>query len=591
MKKNLKWIILGIVVIIAIIIGIIVIVNEVQFNYKVEGISEYNYFVFIQENQYGVVDKNGNVVIEPNYVAVQIPNPSKPIFICVNSYNQETNQYDTIVYNEKKEELLSNYESIQAISIDTDIDSNPYEKSVVKYRQDGKYGLINLEGKEITDAIYDDISSVNYKEGTFTVRQDEKTGVINMNGKVIIPCEYETITSDNYYNEADNNKTTGFIVSKRTEQGYRYGYINYRGRIILDTEYTELERVTEIQNEDEIYLIAFQNGQAGLLKNKDIILNFEYEDIQYSALNDFFIVQRNGKQGVVNKTGEIILNTEYDSILYGGIYLNAIKDNQTLIFDLQGNQIETENISVTPTNNPNYYIAINQDDIYTVIDAEGNVLINNNYAYIEYITGDYFIVAKNGKNGIIDSTGRNIVDLKYTSIFRLNDTNLLQAEITQTNTIELYNLQIQQVASMDEAIVREYNVSNNNEQKYIMLASNTDFAYYDVNGNLLQAKDILTNNLLFARKIDDKWGFVDNNGNIKVQNEYEMVTDFNEYGFAGIRKDGKWGVINQEGIVIQEPIYILDWIQPTFLGKYYQINAWYGDARYSNDILEEVNNE
>ena len=59
MKKNLKWIILGIVVIIAIIIGIIVIVNEVQFNYKVEGISEYNYFVFIQENQYGVVDKNG----------------------------------------------------------------------------------------------------------------------------------------------------------------------------------------------------------------------------------------------------------------------------------------------------------------------------------------------------------------------------------------------------------------------------------------------------------------------------------------------------------------------------------------------------
>ena len=297
------------------------------------------------------------------------------------------------------------------------------------------------------------------------------------------------------------------------------------------------------------------------------------------------------REKVGDKKFRQVLNTEYDSILYGGIYLNAIKDNQTFIFDLEGNQVETENISVTPTNHPNYYIAVNQEDIYTVIDAQGNVLIDNNYAYIEYITGDYFIVAKNGKNGIIDSTGKNIVSLKYTSIFRLNDTNLLQAEISQTNTIELYNLQMEKVASMDEAIVREYDVSSNNDQKYIMLASNNDFKYYDVNGNLLQAKDILKNNTLYAKKINEQWGFVDSNGNLKVQNEYEMVTDFNEYGFAGIKKDGKWGIINQEGVIIQEPIYVLDWIQPTFLGKYYRINAWYGDARYSNDTLEENSSE
>lgn len=26
------------------------------------------------------------------------------------------------------------------------------------------------------------------------------------------------------------------------------------------------------------------------------------------------------------------------------------------------------------------------------------------------------------------------------------------------------------------------------------------------------------------------------NGNLKVQNKYEVVTDFNKYGFAGIKK-------------------------------------------------------
>ena len=150
------------------------------------------------------------------------------------------------------------------------------------------------------------------------------------------------------------------------------------------------------------------------------------------------------------------------------------------------------------------------------------MLIDNNYAYIEYVTGDYFIVAKNGKNGIIDGTGKNVVSLKYTSIFRLNDTNLLQAEISQTNTIELYNLQMEQIASMDEAIIREYNVSSNNDQKYIVLASDSDFAYYDVNGNQLQAKDILKNNTLFARKINDQWGFVDSNENLKVGDDVRM---------------------------------------------------------------------
>ena len=95
-----------------------------------------------------------------------------------------------------------------------------------------------------------------------------------MKGKVIIKNEYETIISDNYYNEATKNKTTGFIVSKKTNEGYRYGYINYRGNTILKPEYTELERVTQIQNENEFYFIAFKNGQAGLLKNKKVILNY-----------------------------------------------------------------------------------------------------------------------------------------------------------------------------------------------------------------------------------------------------------------------------------------------------------------------------
>ena len=581
MKGKIKWIIIGIAIIAVIAIAIILIINEMGYSYKIEEITEINYTILVHEEKYGVIDKQGNIIIEPIYDAVQIPNPSKPVFICFGDYNEETKQYQIKVFNDKNEQLFQEYETVQVIPIETNIETTPYEKSTLIYQKDGKYGLIDLEGKQITDAIYDEISSINYKEGTFAVTVEGKMGVINLNGKVIIKPEYETITSDNYYNEKTQNKTTGFIVSQKTEEGYRYGYINYRGRVILKTEYTELERVIEIADEKEIYLIAFKDGQAGLVKNKKVILNYEYEDIQYSSLNDVFVVQRNSKQGVVSKDGTTIVNTEYDSIIFGGMYINAKKGDNLYLFDLNGASVENKDIvSKTQTNNPNYFIAIDKNDIYTIVDSEDNVLVDNNYSYIEYLPGDYFIVARDGKNGVIDISGKSVIDLAYTSIFKLNDTELLQAEKIETKTIDLYSSTMNKIVSMDNATI----TTGNN---YIMLASDTDFAYYDFSGNKLDSKDVFPNNQLFAKKINDKWGFVDKEGNVVIENQYEMVTDFNEYGFAGIKLDGKWGVIEQANHqIIQEPIYELEWVQPIFIGKYYRIRDWYGDIRYSDDVAQ-----
>ena len=585
MKGKLKWIILlAIIVAIAVIVTIVVI-NELSLQYNIEEIKEYNYFLFTQDSKYGVIDKNGNIIIEPKYIAVQIPNPSKPVFVCISNYNQETKNYETEVLNDNAQKILTNYQNVQAITIDTNTEVSHYEKSVLTYEQNGKYGLITLEGKVITKPIYDEISSINYKEGTFLVKKDGKAGVINMKGKVIIKNDYETITSDNYYNEATKNKTTGFIVSKKTENGFRYGYINYRGRIILKTEYTQLERVNQIPSEKDLYFIAFKDGQAGLMKNKQIILNHEYQEIEYYAVNDIFITTRNGKKGVVTRSGQTILHSEYDNILFGGIYLNAIKGDETFIFDTKGNKIETKNISLTETDSPNYYIAIDKNDIYTVVNANGDIIIDNNYTYIGYLPGNYFIVSKDGKNGIVDHTGKIVLEMKYTSIFRCNDTNLIQTEIADTKTIELYNLKIEQIAKMDNAEITQYEPSALNPNKYIMLASENNFSYYDENGNKLEAKDIFPNNNLLAKNVNGKWVFTDREGNIKLDNNYEMITDFNEYGFAGIKVNGKWGVINQNGEVLQEPTYKLDWYQPSFLGKYYKVRTWQTEARYSSDEI------
>ena len=574
MNKKIRWIIIGIVAVIIIAISIMAIINEVQLHYKVEEISEYNYFTLEQNQKYGVIDKNGNIVIEAEYEAVQIPNPSKAIFVCVKEYNENTKEYETVVYNEKKEVLFSNYKNVQSISIYTNDNSIPYEKSVLTYKENGKYGLINLEGKQITKPVYDEISSINYKEGTFLVKQNELEGIINMKGKVIIKCEYESVTSDNYYSENGYNKQAGFIVSKKTEDGYRYGYVNYRGTIILNPIYTQLERVTEIANEKGVYFIAFKNGQAGLLKNNKEILNYEYEDIQYNVLGSIFVTKRNGKYGAVNQEGTTVLYPEYDNVYTGGMYLNALKDKNIFIFDLNGNKIETNEVSKTKTENANYYITIDKNNKYKVVDSKDNIIIDKDYTYIEYLPGDYFIVERDSKSGIIDSNGKSVIELKYDSISRINETDILQME--KDRNIALYNLNMKEIVSMDNAIVKEVK----DEKAYILLYSDTDFKYLDKNGNILTSQNLFENNPLFAKNINGKWGFVDKDGNLKVQNDYELVTDFNKYGFAGIKKDGKWGSINQNGEIVQEPTYDLKRNIPEFVGKYYRVNA----TKFSDEI-------
>ena len=576
--KRRKIIILSIAVIIIIIIAVALIMyfrKRAKYVYDIEMVTNIEYNTINVGNRYGVIDGDGNVIVEPNYDIIQIPNPSKPVFICMSDYNTETKEYNTKVLNDRKEQILTGYESVQAIPTETTADGIPFEKSVLKYKKNGKYGIVDLEGNEITEPIYDDISAVSYKEGMLLVKQGEKYGVINMNGIQVIDNEYDNIAVDNYYNVNSKYEKTGFIVCKREDSGYRYGYINYKGDKVLDTEYTEIERVTEMEDDDNIY----KDGQEGILKNKKEILNYEYENITYNSYNDVFVIQRNGKQGVADREGKIKIDPKYTEMSFGGIYLNVIEDGTNKVIDLNGNEVTDGYIYRMPTTDGNYSIVYGEDEIYKIIDNNGNIVVDKSYTYIEELGNNYYIVASYNNNGIIDLSGRSLVDLRYSSIFKLDNTNLLQANISSTNTVSLINNNMQVVATMENAGIEV-------EDNYVRLYSETDNRYFDYSGNELTAQELFQNNNLYAKKINDKWGFVDKDGNVKVQNEYDMVTELNEYGFAGIKKDGKWGVINSNGEIVQEPIYEIDSISPTFIGIYYKTNEWYGNNYFTTDVGE-----
>ena len=582
MKKKKILIVLAILIIIILIaiFATMYFIERSKYDYKIQKVTQIDYNVINVNDRYGVINRNGDVIIEPTYDIIQIPNPSKDVFICMYEYNVEKKAYKIKVLNANGEELYKDYSSIQAIPTDTTYDGVPYEKTVLKYEKDGKYGLLNINGKEITKPIYDQISAIAYKEGMLLIKQDGKCGVININGKIVIPVEYETITADNYYSEKNLYKTTGFIVSKKTDEGYRYGYINYKGRKVLDTQYTEIERVTEIQDDNNAYIVALKDGQAGLLKNSKVLLNYEYEDISYNLYNDVFVIQRNSKQGITDRKGNIKIQPEYDNILFGGIYINAKKDNKLEVLDLNGNKTENQEIlSKIPTKDGKHYIISGEDEIYKITDENENVIIDKGYSYIEEIEDNHYIVANNNKNGIIDLSGKANIDLKYNNIFKIENTEIIQANISSKNSITLIDKNMKVLASMENAKVEV-------QDNYVRIYSDTDNKYFDYEGKELSAKDVFPNNKLYAKKINEKWGFVDKDVNLKVQNEYDMVTEFNEYGFAGIKKDGKWGSINSDGKVVQEPTYKISWTSPKFIGEFYNSAEWYGDLYYTNKLTK-----
>lgn len=577
--KNNKVKFLIVIILIALIsFGIYFILKNKSNKYSVEEVSKYNYYQLNKDGKYGVISVKGDILIEPIYDSIKIPNPEKDVFIC-------DKENKTIILNEKGQEIFKQYEEVSAISINGIVSNLPYEKRVLKYKEDEKYGLIDYNGKVITKAIYEEIKGLENKESELLVKKDGKYGVVNDRGDKLIKEEYDNIQADGYYTEEDKYALSGYIINNRTNNGYRYGYINYKLEKVLKTEYNEVSRILEITDGQDVYIIASKNGKYGVIKNNKTVINYDYQDIEYDATNNLFKLQRNLQYGVADITGKSILPVQYKELEFKGVYIQVLENNNEdyTYFNSEGDEIkEPQYTTVLKTSEANYYITINKEGLYGVINKDQKELVENKYNYLEYLFDEYFIAAKNDGNlGIINAKDSILVDFKYEVLQKIQDTNVVEAKILKENKSELYGKSMEKVFSINNACIYK-------RDNYIEVYSKEETKYFDLDGKELTSQEIFKNNKLFAKKSDGKWGFVNKQNNVVVEYIYDKVTEFNSYGFAGIKKDNKWGVINESGNVIIEPIYDIeeDNTDPEFLGQYYKIYYGYGESYYTNHISE-----
>ena len=464
-----------------------------KINYNLTDIEVYKYMKYKDSENYGVMDRDGNIIIEAAYEKIEIPNPEKDVFICY------TDEEKSEVLNSKKETLFEEYEKVEPIKLKNIASTLCYERSVLKYKKDNSYGLIDFEGKKITNNEYSSIENLQATEGKFLIGKGDKFGIINMNGALLVKPEYEQIVTDGYYSEDTKYVESGFIVSNATNDGYRYGYINFEGKKFLDLEFNEIIR---INNKKETYLIAAKEGKYGLYKEHKQIIKQDYQSIEYTD-GGALIIERNKQYGIANLKGEIKVEPKYSRIEQNGIYLYAQSVKENDVYDSEGNKKDIGfSKSIYEIENKDYRITtlVNNDvTYYGIEDKEGKTLVENNYNYIEYAFGDYFIVEdKKEKYGVINGKGEIVLEIKNDSMQKIKNKSIIQVLSKNNNAVTLYSSKLEEIISMKSATVQ-------NEDDYVIISNKKEKVFLDKDGNKIEENSELVSNEL-KRKMPETIG-------------------------------------------------------------------------------------
>lgn len=462
MSKKLSIILICIVIVISLAISI-----YIPNRNKIEEAEDtsISYVTVEKDGKIGVVEGE-ETIIEPQYDNIIIVNPHRAVFVCQNGTEQK-------IVNDKNQEIFEEYNNVEPIQIFDE----KYERNIMKYEKDGRYGLLGITGNAITDAEYAELSNFGYKEGEVLIKQNGKYGIINSNGDTKIKNKYDEIQSDEYYTEENEYKKSGYIVKNTTESGYRYGYYDYEGVQVLEEQYNQITRLTQIKSND-IYLIAAKNGQCGVFVNNSKIINTEYQSIEYNSKMQMFIVERTGKFGVMTINGTKILEATYSELTINGIYLYGIKDDVQKVFDKNGKEVNIPfDTIITETANPKYFIR-NDAGSYSIVNTNFEKITNQIYKFIEHAYDTYFIVTnEQDKIGVIDLDGKIVVELKYDLIQPIKGKNIIQAIDFTTNKTDIFDNEFDLALEMSNANIEllDAGIKVYNEEQEVLLNDNGKF--------------------------------------------------------------------------------------------------------------------
>ena len=371
---------------------------------------------------------------------IVIPNSKKDVFLCTYDVNYDDGTYKTKALNSKNEEIFTGNEQIEPVSSVDEGGNLTYNPNVLKIQKGGKYGLVNLEGKEILSCEYDEITLLPGVENAILISKDGNYGIVNEEGKIIIEPQYAEII--NFGEEAN----AGFIV--KNSEG-KYGLVDISNNKVLETKYDKIQKT----HEGDYYVVTESGTQKVIKKDGTESLSTKNEIISILKNTEGVIYKTSdNKYGVMNLSGENIIESNYNQLEEAktGMFI-AKRDNKYGIIDEKNEtKLEFNNQSIIYNEKGDFYIT--EDENYN------NKILNNNYetklegiltdiddekGYIELKQGEeykyynfkfeeqkeediftnntLFVDKKDGKYGLIDKKGKTVVEYIYDEMTRQNE--------------------------------------------------------------------------------------------------------------------------------------------------------------------------
>ncbi len=346
--------------------------SEFHFNFKVNG-------------KKGIVNKNGEIIIDPIYDDISSLQYSGKF------------SYYIVELNDKIGVIDKSGKIIIEINHEKQYSDPTYSNGLILLKKNGKKIYYNETGtKELEITVTDAYSFYN---GLALIKKDGFCEYIDKKGNVTISNKY----SEGYSFSDDKDYT--YVM-----QNGKWGIIDKKGKSITKFEFEKFEFIG-----DSDILVVKQNKLSGFIRlsTKKYSTSKYYKDFKIKDI-EFIIVKEDKLWGVVDINDYLILPFEFDEI--------EIDRNQKLILarkKKKWNIFSFENTKESLYVTEQYLlfndkILIKQKEGYYIVDNKKSVKIEIDNAI--NTKGDFLIYLKNGKHGIIDSKNTIIIENQYDTI-------------------------------------------------------------------------------------------------------------------------------------------------------------------------------
>lgn len=320
------------------------------------------------------------------------------------------------------------------------------------YRKDDKYGILRIDGKEITAPIFQakpDGYDLN-QHGIACFKQGGKYGILDSSGVIKIAAKYaRPVTILGTY-------STGQKYYIEFEDRGKKVVISRQGDELLRGNYKSIEKMEDV---NLLVVSNLDNKKALMTRQGEFITPFEYDHFEKCKQNDhwlkssYIMARTDGEEGLLDTTGKVLLETKHDYISQISDELFTFKDStSTTTFDIKkgfskidlpyiqhfNGQVATyydDGIyKIKDLNNkdlytqaskfkllPNGFLAYQENAKWGVLNPDGSPLIMPIYDKIKYYDGDKGIVKLNGSYGVIDSNENFINEHRYEKVKYIYD--------------------------------------------------------------------------------------------------------------------------------------------------------------------------